>query len=411
MSKDRTSSFNLNSFTNIFSTPSVVTGPAGIPWYETLNCQDSVDMIFEYEEKAQESFIGMGYFFKRIKEKELYRELGYDNMWTFAKEQCNMDESSVSRFINLCEKFSINGNTPMLDNQYKGYSKSQLIEMLTIKDEQTMEKVTPDMTVKEIREIKKESSDEPTDDDIKLFFNRNLRHCINPEQFADLKKYMYENYRNAGGGGDGCDYKGSSRGITLNHHAEITWAKFVSRVYLLEDLVPDSIKNQAKEEKEDVLPGQLDLENDFPQYCPESVGQKACVDRNDVEEKNCDVANDAVSEKDIEVKFPEKEEVIIDGEFREIQEKPADEVIKIKSARGTSHIEEAVVEEREDSMTKYKCNTCLQQFILGDYAVEVTAANSPKCPYCGQKNLEWTTKAVPGEIEDMGCMTIWATIF
>ena len=314
MSKDRTSSFNLNSFTNIFLTPSVVTGPAGIPWYETLNCKDSVDMIHEYGEKAQEAFIGMGYFFKRIKEKELFKELGYDNMWTFAKEQFNMDESAVSRFVNLCEKFSENGNSPMLDSKYKGYSKSQLIEMLSIKDEHTMEKVTQDMTVKEIREIKKESSNEPTDEDIRLFFNINLRHCISPEQFADLKKYMYEKYRNAGGGISNLDYKGSSRGITLNHHEEITWAKFVSRVYLLEDLVPDSISNQTKQE--DILPGQMELESDFPEYCPEKVETKtADIIESGEEVKNCDVAN-----KREDIKFPEKKEVIVEGEFREVSD-------------------------------------------------------------------------------------------
>jgi len=195
--------------------------------------------------------------------------------------------------------------------------------MLTIKDEQTMEKVTPDMTVKEIREIKKESSDEPTDDDIRLFFNRNLRHCINPEQFADLKKYMYENYRNAGGGGDGCDYKGSSRGITLNHHDEITWAKFVSRVYLLEDLVPDSISNQSKQE--DILPGQMELESDFPEYCPEKVkAESVDIIKSEEEKENCDVANERET-----INFPEKKEVVIDGEFREVfaeTKKGSDEV-------------------------------------------------------------------------------------
>lgn len=318
MSKDRTSSFNLNSFTNIFSTPSVVTSPAGIPWYETLNCKDSVDMIHEYGEKAQEAFIGMGYFFKRIKEKELFKEQGYDNMWTFAKEQFNMDESAVSRFVNLCEKFSENGNSPMLDNKYKGYSKSQLIEMLAIKDEQTMEKVTPDMTIKEIREVKKGTSNEPTDEEIRIFFNKNLRHDITADQWADLKNYMSKNYRHQYYGAFDLHFQGSARGICINNRDEITWAKFVSRVYLLEDLVPDSIKNQAKEEKEDVLPGQLDLENDFPQYCPKPVAQKDNVDPIVVEKKNCDAANNTEHKNDKELKFPEKEEVIIDGTFREI---------------------------------------------------------------------------------------------
>lgn len=333
MSKDRTASFNLNAFTNIFSTPSVVTSPSGVPWYETLNCKDSVDIIFEYEEKAQESFVGMGYFLKRIKEKELYKELGYDNMWTFAKEQVNMDESAVSRFINLCEKYSKDNNSPILDDKYKGYSKSQLVEMLSIKDEQIMEKLTPELTVKQIREIKKESTDEPTDYYIRKFFN----HCllnISEDEYADLKNYMIDKYGKSHAGGSGIvSYKCSPRGISINVSKEITWAKFVSRVYLLEDLVPECIKNPVKDNQDDVLPGQMHIENDFPQYCPDTSDQreKASLIADDV--KICDVANDKMPEAKADVKFPEKEEVIIDGEFREIQQVTAPDVSEKKEIK------------------------------------------------------------------------------
>ena len=291
MSKKNTPSFVLNSFTDIFATPSVVTSPAGVPWYETLNCKDSVDMIFEYEEKAQESFVGMGYFLKRIKEKELFKELGYDNMWTFAKEQCHMDESAVSRYINICERFSKDNNSPILDTRFNGYSKSQLIEMISIKDDQTMEKMNPDMTVKQIREAKKEGSKEPTDRAIRDFFNY-LLSDITQEEFADLKNYLIKKYGKSHTGGTVglSHFICSTRGIRINNFDEITWAKFVSRVYLLEDLVPDCIKNPVKVEKEDELPGQMDIESDFPQYCPDSSNQKDVISPVISCDKNCDVA-------------------------------------------------------------------------------------------------------------------------
>lgn len=372
MSKPKTPSFTLNSFTDIFSSTAVVTAPSGIPWYETLNCKDSMDMIFEYEEKAQESFIGMGYFLKRIKEKELYRELGYDNMFSFAKEQCHMDESAVSRFIGLCERFSKDNNSPILDTKFKGYSKSQLIEMMSIKDDQTMEKMNPDMTIKQMREAKKEALNEPTDDDIRLFFDEELCHRINIDQWSDLKNYMSKTYKHTYYSCQGLKYDGSPKGITINGSDEITWAKFVNRVYLLEDLVPDCIKNPTKDEKIEELPGQMNIENDFPQYCPE------------------------------------KEMIVVEGDFREISVNSIEEKQNARIEESPLQLGEVSGDKREDVMTKYKCNSCLQEFILGDHATQIIAANNPRCPYCGQKNIEGVIKADPGNMEEMFRMKLMA---
>ena len=51
------------------------------------------------------------------------------------------------------DKFSVDGNSPVLAKEYRDYSKAQLQEMLTLDDNQ-LEQVTPDMTVKAIREIR-----------------------------------------------------------------------------------------------------------------------------------------------------------------------------------------------------------------------------------------------------------------
>ena len=56
------------------------------------------------------------------------------------------------------DRFSKGGNSPELDERYIGYSKSQLQEMLSLDDEQ-MGQVTPDMTVGEIRQIRKAEED------------------------------------------------------------------------------------------------------------------------------------------------------------------------------------------------------------------------------------------------------------
>lgn len=52
------------------------------------------------------------------------------------------------------DKFSQGGNSPYLKEEYQDFGKSQLQEMLYLTDEQ-MEQARPDMTAKEIREIRK----------------------------------------------------------------------------------------------------------------------------------------------------------------------------------------------------------------------------------------------------------------
>ena len=51
------------------------------------------------------------------------------------------------------DKFSKNGNTPILSEEYISFGKSQLQEMLYLNDKQ-MEEVKPDMTAREIRGIR-----------------------------------------------------------------------------------------------------------------------------------------------------------------------------------------------------------------------------------------------------------------
>ena len=57
------------------------------------------------------------------------------------------------------DKFSEGGNTPILAKEFRMFGKSQLQEMLYLDDKQ-MEEVSPDMTVQEIREVRKPEPEE-----------------------------------------------------------------------------------------------------------------------------------------------------------------------------------------------------------------------------------------------------------
>lgn len=128
-------------------------GGAGLFDPKEMGYRDSLDIIKDESVKIQKSFVKIGWYLKHIRDDELYIEEGYANIYECAADQLGYSQSTVSRFINICEKFSKDKDSPELDEKYAGFDKSQMIEMLPLEKED-LEKVTPKMTVKEIREIK-----------------------------------------------------------------------------------------------------------------------------------------------------------------------------------------------------------------------------------------------------------------
>lgn len=103
---------------------------------------------------AARSVIAIGYYLKCVKQEELFKEAGFRDIYDYAKERFGFSSSTTSRYMTRNDKFSVNGNSPLLDEKYKDFNKSQMQEMLGLDMEQ-LEQVTPDMTVVQIREMKK----------------------------------------------------------------------------------------------------------------------------------------------------------------------------------------------------------------------------------------------------------------
>lgn len=129
---------------------------------EQMGYMDSLEIIKDESVKVQKSFVKIGWYLKHIRDHEMYLEDGYANIYDCAAGTLGYSQSTTSRFIKICEKFSKNGNSPELDEKYAGFDKSQMIEMLPLEQEQ-LEQVTPEMTVAQIREVKskKKEIDEP----------------------------------------------------------------------------------------------------------------------------------------------------------------------------------------------------------------------------------------------------------
>ena len=91
-------------------------------------------------------------YLKHIRDNELYLEAGYKNINEYAMDRFGLSASATSRYITRNTRFSRGGNSPLIDDRFKDFSKSQLQEMLGMSDEQ-LEQITPDMTVREIRSM------------------------------------------------------------------------------------------------------------------------------------------------------------------------------------------------------------------------------------------------------------------
>lgn len=120
---------------------------------EETDYRESMRVIGEELQKTKQSFIKIGWHLKHIKDRGLYGRDGYSSIYEFAKDKFHISQSTATRFMNLCMEFSVGSDSPELDRKYEGFTVSQLVEMLPLGQEQK-EKVTPDMTVRQIREIK-----------------------------------------------------------------------------------------------------------------------------------------------------------------------------------------------------------------------------------------------------------------
>lgn len=119
-----------------------------------------MDMIRESIHEVEKYFMMIAYALYVIKEKKLYLAGGYPNIYSLAENEFQLTKSTTSRYIRICREFSKGHNSACLDERYSGFHIGQLFEMLSMEPEER-KKITPDMQVKVIREIKKRGIPSP----------------------------------------------------------------------------------------------------------------------------------------------------------------------------------------------------------------------------------------------------------
>ena len=121
--------------------------------------------IFTDIADIKRSFFRLGFHLHEFDQLRYYEDFGFSSLADFCAANLGMDPSAVSRCVNVfLMTCNYNGMLPtmFMSDRYKGYSYSQLSEMLSIPEKKRIY-VDPSMTVKEIREFKKSLKTDKSD--------------------------------------------------------------------------------------------------------------------------------------------------------------------------------------------------------------------------------------------------------
>ena len=120
-----------------------------------LTLNQAKSMVDASIRDIKDGFVIVGCYLRIIREDRLWEKY-YSSFREFLEANYEKDKSWASRCISLYEQFGKEvrpGELPELAEPYRDYSASQLIEMVSMTEEQRQQ-VTPDMPVRQIRGMK-----------------------------------------------------------------------------------------------------------------------------------------------------------------------------------------------------------------------------------------------------------------
>lgn len=124
--------------------------------YIQMTLDDWMSIKKELEEElrgAAAGFVRIGYLLRKIDETQGYKQDGCDSLTEWAEQEYGLSASSVSRFMAINKKYSVDGYSKQLRIEYAKYGQAKLQEMLTLPEED-LQMVSPEMKRADIREIK-----------------------------------------------------------------------------------------------------------------------------------------------------------------------------------------------------------------------------------------------------------------
>lgn len=139
-----------------------------------------------------EGFVRTGYLLKVARDTDILRDSGYATVAEFALAEYGLSKDVVSRYIAINDRYSKDGYSEYLQDKFEGYGVAKLQEMLTLPDT-VVELMSPEMTKREIQDIKKEIKEEEQISDIEVYCEGTApdqEHMTTIQKV--IHKYFYE---------------------------------------------------------------------------------------------------------------------------------------------------------------------------------------------------------------------------
>lgn len=121
--------------------------------------------------KIKEGFMEMGYLLKIARDTDILQGSEYRNHEEFAEKRYDLDKGTVSRYIRIVERFSVGGNSHILQDSYRNVGFAKLSLMLHLSDE-VAEELMDKYSKAEVQMVKEEIEAEQAISDIELAIER-----------------------------------------------------------------------------------------------------------------------------------------------------------------------------------------------------------------------------------------------
>lgn len=134
--------------------------------YMQLSMDDYIQSKNEIKQELGgivKSFVRIGWQLTRIDKSGAYKHDGYNTIAEFARTEYGMNPSGVSRFMKVYEKYSVPGDTPELQEQYREFKFNNLVEMLQLpeEDQQIFHPEDKREDIRELKDFNKENESNP----------------------------------------------------------------------------------------------------------------------------------------------------------------------------------------------------------------------------------------------------------
>lgn len=148
------------------------------------------DTLGEELQKQAEGFVKIGYLLKIARDTDILYKSGYKSLVEFAAAEYGLTKDVVSRYIAINDRYSENGYGEQLKEEYRAFGVAKLAEMLTLSEE-VIQSLSPELTRKEIQEVKREIKEEEKITDIEVMMEPTPAERPEFDTLAEETLYQY----------------------------------------------------------------------------------------------------------------------------------------------------------------------------------------------------------------------------